>query len=109
MIQLFKINNKPVSCRLYFLTGSKALRTCTVLVISCLLITSCSKTDEGPKRVVLVDATSVLTRSASELQTFLKASPVSISSSLLKYDVEIFKVKYKTTYKGAEVIASGLV
>jgi pimeloyl-ACP methyl ester carboxylesterase len=69
---------------------------------------SCSDHDTQ-KKETLVEATSLLTRTAGELKTFISASSIDLDPSLLEYDVEIFKVKYKTTYKGEEIIASGLV
>lgn len=72
-------------------------------------LSSCSDENEAPKNVVLVEATPFLTRSASELKTFLSASGLHFDMSALKYDVELFRVKYKTTYKDTEIIASGMV
>ena len=79
----------------------------SVLLFFLVFIYSCSE-DEAPK-VVLTEATSILKRSSGELKTFINASSLNMDASALKYDVEIFRVKYKTIYKNTEVIASGLV
>ena len=79
------------------------------LFLCLLIISSCSEDDATPKNVVLVESTRILSRSANELKTFLNASPVKIDANELKYDVDIYKVTYTTSYKGATINASGLV
>ncbi len=79
-----------------------------VLGVMLLIATSCSQDDPKPETKVLVESTRFLTRSASELRTFLSASSIQIDADL-KYDVELYKVTYKTTYKDQEITASGLV
>lgn len=86
----------------------KFIRLFFYLVIS-VAIVSCSEDDPLPQRDRLVSATSVLSRDASELRTFISVSGIDIDASLLQYDVEIFKIEYKTDYLGEEVMASGLV
>ncbi len=56
----------------------------------------------------LVESTPILTRTAGELRTFLEFSPIDVDPSAIQYDVELHRVKYRTTYKGDEIIASGL-
>lgn len=86
----------------------KFIRLFFYLVIS-VAIVSCSEDDPRPQRDRLVSATSVLSRDASELRTFISVSGIDIDASLLQYDVEIFKIEYKTDYLDEEVMASGLV
>lgn len=101
-------NPKPVTNRLYLFKNSSGIFLLLVGLI--LLGTSCSDdTNEVPPRVVLMEATKVLTRTAGELKTFINASSIDLDANVLQYDVEIFKVKYKTKYKNSEVVASGLV
>jgi pimeloyl-ACP methyl ester carboxylesterase len=73
-----------------------------------ILISGCSDSDPAPSQRVLVSSTKFLTRSASELRTYVTAAGLDLGAEL-KYDVDIYKVTYKTTYKDEEVIASGLV
>lgn len=61
------------------------------------------------ERITLVDATSILKKTSAELESAIKASGLPVPGGLIQYDVEVFKVTYKTIYKDAEVTASGLV
>jgi pimeloyl-ACP methyl ester carboxylesterase len=103
---------KPALSRLSFLKPEKAF-TMRVLLASIFLLSVVSScTDNNtvtPKRIVLVDAKSILTRNASELKTYISSSGINFDPNALQYDVEIFKVSYKTTYKGSETTASGIV
>lgn len=69
---------------------------------------SCTQNGEI-KPAYLVEATPFLKRSANELKTFMAASGLDVDPSLLKHDVELFKVTYRTTYKSAIIEASGIV
>lgn len=69
---------------------------------------SCSD-DEVTEKKVLVSSSLYLTRSASELRTFLGAAGIDLPLEELEYDVEIYKVNYLTNYKDEEITASGLV
>ena len=69
---------------------------------------SCSE-DEVAEKKVLVSSSLYLTRSASELRTFLGAAGIDLPLEDLEYDVEIYKVNYLTNYKDEEITASGLV
>ncbi len=83
-----------------------------LLLLLSLGLTSCQNDDdEGPvvSYTNLTEANLFLTRSAGELQTFIEAAGIDIPTNKLIYDVEIYKVKYETTYKGQSIIASGLV
>lgn len=69
---------------------------------------SCSD-DEVSDKKVLESSSLYLSRSASELRTFLGASGIDLPLDELQYDVDIYKVNYLTTYKDEEITASGLV
>ncbi|HMJ68018.1 MAG TPA: alpha/beta hydrolase [Cyclobacteriaceae bacterium] len=74
-----------------------------------LFVVSCGEDDPKPERV-LVTADYALSRSASELRLFLsRASDLDLDLDVLKYDIDIYKITYKTTYNGQEINASALV
>jgi pimeloyl-ACP methyl ester carboxylesterase len=73
----------------------------------CVFVFSCSEDEPGSKPT-LVQSTKILSRSAGELRTFLMISGFELANEL-QYDVDIYKVTYRTTYKDEEIIASGLV
>jgi pimeloyl-ACP methyl ester carboxylesterase len=74
-----------------------------------MLAFSCKEEDPIPERV-LVTADFALSRSASEVRSFLsRSSSLHLDLSVLKYDVDIYKITYKTTYNGQEINASALV
>ena len=85
------------------------------LKISCgfiavvLLIFSCSKDEEVFVPKVLEASELTLSRSSSELQTFLGLSGLNVPISELVLNIEVYNVTYKTTYKGNTINASGLV
>jgi pimeloyl-ACP methyl ester carboxylesterase len=85
------------------------LRTKAVLVLLCALVFSCSKDNDVVPERVLVSATSVLDRSSSEVRSLIGSADLDIDIAALKYDVEIFKITYKTTLNGSEITASALV
>jgi pimeloyl-ACP methyl ester carboxylesterase len=73
-------------------------------------IGSCSKNDD-PKPVEsnLVDATFLDSRTASEIQFLIELTGRDVDPSSFKYDVKVFRVSYKTTYKDESIVASGLI
>lgn len=73
------------------------------------LIISCKDEDIKPEPEVLLTYESQFSRSASELRTFINASGLKLPVAELQYDVELYKITYTTSYKGMEIIASGLV
>jgi len=80
------------------------------VVVLCSVVFSCKNDDDAKPERVLVTADNVLGRSASEIRLFLaQAQGLDLDLSVLKYDVEIYKITYKTTYNGQEVNASALV
>ncbi len=84
----------------------KSLFAFTAILI---LIQACDSDSEKNVDKTLVEATSFLSRSASEMKTFIGASGLDVPLDEIQYDVEIFHVTYRTHYKGAEITASGLV
>jgi pimeloyl-ACP methyl ester carboxylesterase len=78
------------------------LFTLFVFVVSC-------QEEEVAEKKVLVSSSLFLTRSASELQTFISVAGIDLPLSELVNDVEIYKVTYTTPYKGEDITASGLV
>lgn len=69
----------------------------------------CSDTDNTQQPITLLEAESLFTRSSSELQNFMELSGLDLPFEEIQYDVEVFKVTYKTLYKGEEITASGIV
>jgi pimeloyl-ACP methyl ester carboxylesterase len=88
----------------FFLAKRVAQLLGVILVLS---FSGCDD-DEPEKEKVLVESTKFLDRSASELRTFLATSSFDFTNEI-QYDVDLYRVTYKTTYKDQEVIASGVV
>lgn len=77
-------------------------------ILALLLVAGCSE-DEKPAPY-LVSAEPYLYVSSNTLKSFLQTSGIqSISVNEIKYDVEVFKVSYRTPYKGKIIEASGLI
>ena len=83
-----------------------AMATLSILIV---VATACKKDDDVTPARVLVNAVSVLDRSSSEMRSLLSGADLDFDLNKLQYDVEIFKVTYKTTYMGEEIDASALV
>jgi pimeloyl-ACP methyl ester carboxylesterase len=83
------------------------------LVVFALLMTSCRKgaevSDAVPGGDLYVSATSLGTYPKATLQAFALAAGLSNYSASVKYDVEFFKIVYKTTYRGNQIAVSGLL
>jgi len=77
-------------------------------VLSLFVIFSCNE-EEGNQHQSLVEATQFLTRSASEIKTFMQASGLDLPLDAIQYDVVIYHVTYRTQFKGSEILASGVV
>ena len=84
----------------------------TLAFIASVFFFSCSdrgdpapKPDEGN----LVEAFVRSTTTAAQLQFFIQFSGRDIDPALFKYDVDIYKVVYKTTYRESDINASGLI
>jgi len=86
---------------------SKAARA--ALVLLAVVVFACKDHEDVKPDRVLISAESVLDRASSEMRALLSGADLDIDLSVLKYDVEIFKITYKTTYKGQDITASALV
>ena len=89
-------------------------RTSQLLAFAALLlVTSCKDENSDPtpqdEPKKLVDATLVYTVPASQIQLLTQILGVNIDASKFINDVDIYKVKYNTEYKGSNVVASGLI
>jgi pimeloyl-ACP methyl ester carboxylesterase len=80
-----------------------------LLYVSPVIFSSCSKDDEVAEPAVLEEATFFQSRTANELKTYINSSQLDFDVSALKYDVDVFKVKYRTTFRDEEITASGFV
>lgn len=79
------------------------------LLLTLFIFTMSCQEEEVAEKKVLVSSSLFLTRSASELQTFISVAGIDLPLSEMVYDVEIYKVTYTTPYKGDDITASGLV
>ncbi|MCW3106418.1 MAG: hypothetical protein JWQ09_924 [Segetibacter sp.] len=88
-------------------------KTVSYLLISVLIITACQKDTEViapvPNAEFFVSANSLGTFPKASLQAFAVSAGLGNYTALIKYDVEFYKFIYKTTYKGNQVQASGLL
>lgn len=85
------------------------LKACLSIVLVCLVSFACKNdNDVAPERVI-VSADNVLNRASSEMRGLLAKADLNLDLSILKYDVDIYKITYKTTYNGEEITASALV
>ncbi|MGC4020531.1 MAG: lipase family protein [Cyclobacteriaceae bacterium] len=73
------------------------------------LLVSCKKEENATPPTVLVNSTYLNVRTTFELSLFIVESGLNLSSQLPKYNVQLYKVTYKTSYNGQPIIASGLV
>lgn len=73
-----------------------------------LFLAGCDSNDEtAPRYLVSADEHLILGRST--VQAFVAGSGLDISPQEIRYDVSLYKVQYRTTYKGQTITASGLV
>lgn len=71
---------------------------------------ACSDNDAPPVvERVPVQALKVDSRTAQQLKTLVQFSGRDIDPSIMKYDVNTYSVSYKTTYKGDDIVVSGLI
>jgi len=93
------------------MTSLTPLRPLVVFVFLCFVVFACKNDDEVKPNDdrVLVSAESVLDRSASEMRSLIGTADLDLDLNILKYDVEIFKITYKTKYNGQDIVASALV
>jgi pimeloyl-ACP methyl ester carboxylesterase len=85
------------------------------LVAGCFVVCifSCSDNNDPAPRIVeednLVESTSTGSRTAAELKFLIQLAGINIDPDFFQYDVDIYNVVYKTTYKEEEINASGLI
>lgn len=84
-----------------------------VFAATIILLCSCDDTSEGPDPVpeekYLQKAELVYTATSSQIKLLTQFSGISVDITEFKYDVELYKVEYRTTYKGDDITASGLI
>lgn len=76
-------------------------------IVLLILLTHCS--EDQVKKSHLVSVELFASFGVNALKTFVESSGLDISSDVIKYSVEVYKVSYRTDYKGVAVIASGLI
>jgi pimeloyl-ACP methyl ester carboxylesterase len=77
-----------------------------------LLSSSCddnSQSPTPPENNKLVEATLLYSTSASQLKFFAQIAGFDIDLDEIKYDADVYKVVYKTTFQDVEISASGLI
>ncbi|MBT1695768.1 prolyl oligopeptidase family serine peptidase [Fulvivirgaceae bacterium PWU4] len=74
-------------------------------------VIACSDDNNPPPVVekVLVESVKIESRTAQQLKTLVQFSGRDIDPSIMKYNVNTYRVTYKTTYKGDEIVASGVI
>jgi pimeloyl-ACP methyl ester carboxylesterase len=88
------------------------LRCLATVFVVFFIFSSCdddSDTPTPPANEKLVEATLLYTASASQLKFLAQFAGFDLDVDEIKYDADVYKVTYKTTFEGAEIIASGLV
>ena len=90
----------------------RCILTSTAIMLL-LFVTSCSDSDITPAppagETYLVDATLLNTVSSLEIKLLAQLSGLGLEPDEFIYDVDIFKITYRTKYLGSDITASGLV
>jgi len=93
-------------------TASDSWKWLRILVLA-LAVLSCSDNDNDPTPTpepeYLIDATSIGSWPSAQLKFFAQLSGQDIDVSMFQYDVEIYRITYRTEYKDNEIEASGLI
>ena len=90
----------------------KFLQGVGCLLVILLVSTRCSDDDQPSVDVSsgkLIESISAGTQTAATLKLLVTVSGYKIDASILKHDVEVFKVKYRTKFQGEDITASGLI
>jgi len=90
----------------------KFLRGVGCLLVILLVSTRCSDDDQPSVDVSsgsLIESISAGTTTAASLKLLVSVSGYKIDASILKHDVDVFKVKYRTKFQGEDITASGLI
>jgi predicted esterase len=83
-----------------------------VAFIAIILLTNACSSDDSPEpaeQQYLVNAELVYTTTAEELKVLVQFSGIDVNPNEFLYDIEIYKVTYKTSYDGSSINASGLM
>ncbi len=86
-------------------------RSFTVLIFfaGLVFLQSCADKESPFVPLVLVQSEVFINRSANDLKFFIGASGLDVPVEEMKYDVEVYKVTYRTNYNGNSIVASGVV
>lgn len=86
-------------------------RRSTWIAVACLVIAGCNNDEPTPQITpeVLIESTGVVTKSQSDISNFIKGRGLPVPTDQIKSSVTVHKITYKTTFKGQEITASGLV
>ncbi|HCW06945.1 MAG TPA: hypothetical protein DGG95_06230 [Cytophagales bacterium] len=74
-----------------------------------LLVISCSKQEDTFKPVYLQNATPKSSYTSFSMGLFIQGAQINLPTSILQYNVDVYKVTYKTAYLNQTISASGLV
>jgi len=88
------------------------MRSIVGVLVLLIVSSSCDDSSDAPTPPAnekLVEATIQYTASASQLKFLAQFAGFDLDVDEIKYDANVYKVTYKTTFKGSEIIASGLV
>jgi pimeloyl-ACP methyl ester carboxylesterase len=91
---------------------TRSIKVSLVILISSFFNTSCFWQDEEvpiEDNKTLISATKIGNLTAFEIRLFLDLSGYDIPSSVIQHDVEVYSITYRTTYKGSDITASGIV
>jgi pimeloyl-ACP methyl ester carboxylesterase len=86
-------------------------RTALFILFLSSTISSCDSDSPEPEIVpeVLVDADMIASKSKEDIASFVKTTGLPFPASEIKYDVSVYRITYKTTFKDAAIVASALV
>lgn len=87
------------------------MKSLSYILLFVIVLTGCRKdpTDIDPGSKYFVSATSIGTYTKTELQAFAAKAGFGNFAPLALYDVDFYKLIYKTTFKGKIIQVSGLV
>lgn len=83
-----------------------------ILVSVFVFIASCNDNDGNepePTASHLIDSELVYSATAAEIKLLVPFYGLDLDVNEFKYDVDMYKVTYKTTFKGSDITASGLI
>ncbi len=90
----------------------KTLKFPLVMILASLLLVFGCKEEEEPeefKPQYLVESEKIITINKSNLETIVGAAGLTEFASKLKYDVDVYKLTYKTEFEGDTIEVSGIV